>query len=299
MGREDFTILNEYSIGKILSASNMNQGNTSNAKLINTSQDKYILRKIKDKKQAITEYLITKKLLKHQITSEILLSKNNLPFVIKNSGIYNLQRYIEHYPIKIEEINFSILGETIAFFHSEAVDIKGIYEQEDRFLLNRLWKEVEHSIQSIEIKIKKQLVELINECFNYKHKSNCYIHSDLGIWNLLINKNKIYLIDFGEVRKGNNHFDIAAILSSTLKMNDEDYQIITNINEFRNGYLKKFNDFDWSILRENLNLWFTRGMLALIINKGINQATQELLEKIMDQRNKLDGILMDHIKKKR
>ncbi|GIN37233.1 phosphotransferase [Heyndrickxia oleronia] len=299
MGREDFTILNEYSIRNILSASNMNQGNTSSAKLINTSQDKYILRKIKDKKQAITEYLISKKLLKHQITSEILLSKNNLPFVIKNSGIYNLQRYIEHYPIKIEEINFSILGETIAFFHSEAVDIKGIYEQEDRFLLNRLWKEVEHSIQSIEMKIKKQLVELINECFNYKHKSNCYIHSDLGIWNLLINKNKIYLIDFGEVRKGNNHFDIAAILSSTLKMNDEDYQIITNINEFRNGYLKKFNDFDWSILRENLNLWFIRGMLALIINKGINQATQELLEKIMHQRNKLDGILMDHIKKKR
>jgi hypothetical protein len=62
-------------------------------------------------------------------------------------------------------------------------------------------------------------------------------------------------------------------------MNDEDYQIITNINEFRNGYLKKFNDFDWSILRENLNLWFTRGMLALIINKGINQATSRVTGK--------------------
>ncbi|WP_342539535.1 hypothetical protein MHI39_14585 [Heyndrickxia sp. FSL K6-6286] len=161
--------------------------------------------------------------------------------------------------------------------------------------MNHLWKEVEHPIQSIELKIKKQLVELINECFNYKHKSNYDIQSDLGIWNLLINKNKIYLINFGEVRKGNNHFDIAAILSSTLKMNDEDYQIITNLNEFRNGYLKHYNDFDWSILRENLNLWFIRGMLALIINQGINQSTQVLLEKIMDQRNKFDGILMDHI----
>ncbi|WP_342539536.1 hypothetical protein MHI39_14590 [Heyndrickxia sp. FSL K6-6286] len=96
MGREDLAILNEYSIGKILRVSNMNQGNTSNAKLINNSQDKYILRKIKDKKQAITEYFISKKLLKYQITSEILLSKNNHPFVIKKSGIYNLQRYIEH-----------------------------------------------------------------------------------------------------------------------------------------------------------------------------------------------------------
>lgn len=158
MGREDLAILNEYSIGEILRVSNMNQGNTSNAKLINTSQDKYILRKIKDKKQAITEYFISKKLLKYQITSEILLSKNNHPLVIKKNGIYNIQRYIEHYPIKIEEINFSILGEIIAIFHSEAVDIKGIYEQEDRFLLNHLWKEVEHHIQSIELKIKKQLI---------------------------------------------------------------------------------------------------------------------------------------------
>ncbi|WP_369009958.1 phosphotransferase [Paenibacillus dendritiformis] len=63
-----------------------------------------------------------------------------------------------------------------------------------------------------------------------------YIHGDLGAWNLLRRKGRIYIIDFGEARLGDRHFDAAAALVSTASDNASVEETVTRLENFRRGY---------------------------------------------------------------
>lgn len=46
----------------------------------------------------------------------------------------------------------------------------------------------------------------------YKLKNNIMIYGDFGVWNMLFMKECIYVIDMGEVRRGNYYFDLVVVL---------------------------------------------------------------------------------------
>lgn len=263
------------------------KGNTSNTHLVVTLDGKYIFRKLKDTKQAMAEFLLSKALVKQNISPMLLLSNTKQPYIKDQENIYNLQIYIENHD---EKINFYHLGEIISLFHSVTKCIQGIPEQKDRFALRGMWMKLIQMEEFNKLGYKTQLFMLLEECLQYNHTNNCYIHGDLGIWNLLFNQSKIYIIDFGEVRKGNNHFDMSATISSTIDWSQGENEIINSLIDFKNGYISNYDTFNWTVLKENFTLWSTRGIIALFIKHGINERTSshaKIIMKRIDQMNRL------------
>ena len=267
-------ILKQFSIDDVIEIKEIGAGNTSEAMLVMTDAGKYILRKMRDTSQAMTEYAISEALKEYNLSPEILVSRDNQPYVEHDGGIYNLQVYLEH-DKKKQDIDFEELGRVVGLYHHKTRDLEGIYEQEDRFSLKDMYDQLleNKSLDSLEQKV--ELIELVEECLSYKHDNNCYIHGDLGVWNMLFSKEDIYLIDFGEVRRGNNHFDIAAVLASTIVWNKSGQEVLNSLNNFRSGYLEYFYEFNIEVLKESLKLWIVRGILALLINHGINKRTSD------------------------
>ncbi|WP_162297930.1 phosphotransferase [Halalkalibacillus sediminis] len=288
--RELTRLSKDYAIKPVIGVQNITEGNTSEALTVITLDQKYILRKVKDREQAITEYHISEELNKRNVSPKILLSNNKEPFITINDSVYNLQIYIEHSQ-KPKEINFYQLGQTISLFHSSVHKVNGVHEQQDRFNLNKIWNELNKIDEVSTINFKDQLTFKVDQCSNINHDNNCFIHGDLGIWNLIFSQKDIYIIDFGEVRRGNNHFDISAVITSSLDWNQNDNHIATYLTCFKNGYISNFQDFNWSVLRENITLWFTRGMVALLLNNGINDKTCMHAELMMERRERLDDII--------
>lgn len=203
---------NYYPIKPVINVKDMDNGNTSRAKKIVTTNGNYILRKINNSNQATTEYVISKRLAEIGISPLILLNNDNQPFISNRKDIYNLQPFvINDGKGSIKSTTFYNLGHTISLFHSRTKDMTGIYEQKDRFSLEVMWAEImeNHISDFNKLDRNSQLKTLVEQCLSYNVNNNCYIHGDLGVWNLLFNKEQIYLIDFSEVRKGNNHFDIS------------------------------------------------------------------------------------------
>lgn len=286
-----------YPIQPVIEIKNIKSGNSSDAKCIITADGKYILRKLKDTKQAIAEFKVSEALSALNISPTILLSNNQQPYINEKGSIYNLQTYIDSHKINNEEINFYNLGKTISHFHAETMKIEGIYEQHDRFSLEGMRNQLLEIESFNEWEIRTELMTLVEQCLQYKHEINCYIHGDLGKWNLLFNHQDMYIIDFGELRKGNNHFDVSAVISSTLEWSNGENKMIASLTEFRDGYNSNVDMFDWVVLKENLTLWFTRGIIALLISEGINEKTSNYAEVILDRLQILNNIIEKHFKR--
>ncbi|MDU5144462.1 MAG: phosphotransferase [Paenibacillus dendritiformis] len=84
--------------------------------------------------------------------------------------------------------------------------------------------------------IIRLLEDSVECCLRYVEKITGYIHGDLGAWNLLRRKGRIYIIDFGEARLGDRHFDAAAALVSTASDNASVEETVTRLENFRRGY---------------------------------------------------------------
>lgn len=265
-----------YTIKSITQIKSLDKGKTSEAKLIVTTDNRYILRKMRDEKQAYTEYLISKKLAAVGITSEIILTKQSKSYIEYKGNLYNLQTYITH-DNKLN-INYFELGKTVSLFHQEVKSITGINEQADRFPLDKMSEKLTEDKLYKNLPFHSDLVKLIEESRHYNHSQNTYIHGDLGKWNILFKAEQSFIIDFGEVRKGNNHFDIAAVLDSTIDWAQSEDDILKALHAFKKGYLTHFNQFSWKTLKESITLWTVRGILALFINHGITKETKSYVE---------------------
>lgn len=277
---------NDFEICPVQEIRDVGNGISSDAKLIITLDRKYILRKVRDKKQAITEYKISKALSELKVSSDILVNKLNQPFIEFDGEIYNIQTHIPNHHVE-NKIDYFNLGKVISHFHSEVQGIDGLFEQNDRFSLTDMWEQLKQNTDFKKVDFNKQLTNTVEQCLGYHHENNCYIHGDLGKWNLIFNNKNTYIIDFGEVRKGNNHFDISAVISSTIDLNQPEEEIIASLIDFRKGYKENFEQFDWFLLMENLSLWFTRGIIALLVTNGINSRTCRTVNKIFESQDRL------------
>lgn len=288
-------IVQNYPISEVMDIQEVHLGMSSAARRVVTSSGSYILRCIRNSKQALTEYMVARALSEHNMTANILLTKCQKPYVAFEQGLYNLQEALPHdesYCIKGYSVYYN-LGTITARFHDLVKDLKDIYEQEDRFNLHKLWEKYKVSKALLSKQIKEELVMLVVECKQLKLDDIGYIHGDLGRWNLLFHEQDIYLIDFGEMRKGNNHFDIAALLTSSIDWNQNDEQIAKCIQEYQKGYTRFFHNFNWETLLACINLWNVRGLLAFITqyDRDMNDQEIQYIEQVLERGKRLAIII--------
>ncbi|MFD2630437.1 phosphotransferase [Oceanobacillus kapialis] len=204
--------------------------------------------------------------------------------------MYNIQTYIPNYK-KATHIDFYNLGKVISLFHSETQRIQGIIEQVDRFSLGSMWESLKYDSDFAQVNFRRQLEVMVEKSIGCQHENNCFIHGDLATWNIITNDKNIYIIDFGEVRRENNHFDISALISSFINIEESEEKITTSLTNFREGYIENFAQFDWILLSENLNIWSTRGVIALLVHNGIDSRTCKMVNKIIEDQARLNNII--------
>lgn len=289
MLKDSQIIADTYDIGNIQSIESINKGISSQAKLVITSSGKYIFRKLNNIHQAHTEYKIASVLFIANICPQILLTLENLPYIDYKGNIYNLQIYIEN-GFQTNKFNMAQLGKIVSIFHRQLKDAS-LYEQEDRFQLDVLWDEVcrkHHNMLGMLTKLSEQ----VHICSQYDHPQNCYIHGDLGKWNFIFSDTNPMIIDFGEVRKGNYHFDIAAVITSFLNMNASKQDMIAALNDFEEGYNHLTIMIDRMVLMENIRLWIVRRIIAVLNQNGVTKETIAFSEKMMNVIHKYEEILI-------
>ncbi|OZV13763.1 hypothetical protein CIW83_02150 [Tissierella sp. P1] len=83
-------ILYDYSIGKILMMQPINKGNTSDASYILSNKGQWVLRKLKNIEQGVTEYAISNILANDDICPKIVTTKSNIGYSHYLGNYYNL-----------------------------------------------------------------------------------------------------------------------------------------------------------------------------------------------------------------
>lgn len=253
-----------YPMGTIIDIERLTSGNSSQAQLVKTQERHYILRQLMSNDQAEAEYEVTRRLAGTHISPEILLTKNGEPCIQVGKFVYNLQVFLPNEVNHDQGIDYSYLGRVIGLFHKQISDMNPSLGQPDRFNLIKEWTKLKET----NVGLPKQVVDLINDAIENQLPVTGYIHGDLGKWNLLFNHNRIYIIDFGEVRRGNLHFDIAAIMLTTFNWQLPDVHLINQLRSFAEGYLLTNQPIIWSQLMMSINLWIARGIVVIINQFG-------------------------------
>ena len=110
------------------------------------------------------------------------------------------------------------------------------------------------------------------------------IHADLGMWNIIYTQAGYCIIDFGEARHGNTHFDLAALLDSSVKWTTgEQEDRIRSLHSLIEGYMLYGKVVDADLLLENVHLWIMRGMVAIMDHYGLEQRTLQYCSRSMQK----------------
>ncbi|ETT54393.1 phosphotransferase [Paenibacillus sp. FSL H7-689] len=268
-----------YDIGNIVGFSAIEHGNSSKAMLIESTQGKFVLRKLRNEQQAWIEYEMVQALASVNISPSIVQTKYEIPYITYNNEIYNLQIYIEDLlPRSQSNIDFVRLGQVIDLFHRMTNHLK-VAGMEDRFELSQLWREVSNVVLASSSEQIRMLAQLTEECLKFRKTNHSVIHGDLGMWNLLFTKESIYIIDFSEVRMDDHHFDLAAVLTSTIPSSTHRQELGKIMADFEDGYVQENADFNRRQLYEQLQVWMLRGFLAVIRERGDGPSTIGYVER--------------------
>ncbi|WP_046212486.1 phosphotransferase enzyme family protein [Paenibacillus wulumuqiensis] len=280
-------VLSQYSLGVIHSVNQPEQGNTSQARIVHCSTGIFVVRRLKSRSQAEMEATLSGMMADHRICPPIIRTIHGQFFTVYQHNYYNVQLYIEPLPMALHLVDYEQIGAKTALFHTMARSLN-LPVQPDRFSLTSAIDllNLNHHYQQMDEKdqqIIRKLQSRIAQCLPYENPPlphTGYIHGDLGKWNLVFGKEETFLIDWGEVRRGNPHFDIAALITSMLDLTQE-----TRINEkyirlFRQGY-QRYGQIHNAVLFEHIQLWTVRGITALLIQRGLNNAALRTAERLL------------------
>ncbi|MEO2205998.1 phosphotransferase [Paenibacillus pabuli] len=117
------------------------------------------------------------------------------------------------------------------------------------------------------------------------------IHGDLGAWNMLFTKEYIHIIDMGEVRRGNHHFDVAAALTSTIPSSVKERELDIIVADFECGYGHGNAALNRKSLYQQIHVWILRGCLAVIRERGMNSPTILYVERTIEVLKRFKVIL--------
>lgn len=103
-------------------------------------------------------------------------------------------------------------------------------------------------------------LELVNMCKDFSFGICCLEES-------------IHIIDVGEARRGDIHFDQAAALTSFIPTSVTERELSEIAADFEQGYTQEGNSFSRKSLYEQMHMWVIRGLLAILREKGMVRHT--------------------------
>lgn len=256
----------QYELDSIIKFKKLYKGKTSTTLYLQTLlQEEYIVKSLVSVKSAKFEY----SLLEHikndaaHLVSEILLSIHNEPFIIENDTVFQLQKFKESQSINpsLEKWvqSYHELQRSFQTFHYSGKPL-------DRFSLLYLWKLGQANLQKFYPVIHDELMLYIEDLITLDQQTDCWIHGDLGSWNVLNSKDSdgVIFIDFSEARKGPKYFDLAALLTSFAPTNKGD--LLAYVNDFIQVY-SKIDALNKQLLHKTIELWFVRGILLGLLKE--------------------------------
>ncbi|WP_145334723.1 phosphotransferase [Paenibacillus xylanexedens] len=268
-----------YDIGRIQRVEVMKQGTSSEAKCIESSAGRFVLRRLRDEQQAVNEERFHHVLSLQNISPAMVIARNGLSYAHWNDEIYNLQHYVKGtIPYDHATMDFVLFGKMLARFRHAAHKLE-IVDQPDRFALSLLWSQVRDEVRGSSSAIIGLLEGHVEQCTEYVVRNDSLIHGDLGVWNMLFMKQKTLLIDFGEVRRGDPHFDVAAALTSMIPATARTNECLSMIEEVMKGYAEAGGLLTRERLYEHIHLWMLRGRLALIRERGVTSPMVQHMER--------------------
>jgi len=128
----------------------------------------------------------------------------------------------------------------------------------------------------------------------YQNIKKVYIHGDLSKRNLIYNSGKVYIIDFGEFRKGDNHLDIAAVLTSMVSFEQGKEYVYKCLHVFYENYTDYMKDFQWENLCKNIQLWIVRGILACLLYARDISVFSKRIKEMIDLGTNLNKVIEDN-----
>lgn len=243
----------------------ISRGTSSDAFLVSADQGTYVLRKLRSARQGDWEYQISTALAELGIAPLIICGVSGNPWAEANGCYYNLQEYV--YGQRIQGCNGDIVCLAVretARMHKKLSTLPCTHTSSDRFSLSSLlsacnW-EILNCISS-ECTVQ-DLQELYTHMIPLDEEKQQWIHGDLGTWNMLYEKGRIRIIDFGECRMGSVYFDAAAVVTSLLSAIDDPAACVEYIRMFLKTYEENYVPLHWKKLLEYIQLWYARGILV-------------------------------------
>lgn len=231
-------------------------GQTSDIYKIISDSGSYILKSHLNEQTAANEFYCLETLSKVNLSARPLYTENNSIYFKHRGLFYILMTYINTQDIKKTDLDYFKLGKAVKTMHSALSNLK-LTNVPDRFNEEQLINNI-------------SLLESKNS-LNKSITTIKIIHGDLGVWNLLVDKYKINIIDFGEVRYDDPFFDLAA-LTESLDLNNTDTMNLLY------GYGVK-DDKAYNRLTTMRKKWKLRGLIFLAMNElKTEQELYDLLE---------------------
>lgn len=273
-----------YEIGMLKIESRTANGTSSQAKLLETDCGRYIFRRLSGRAQARQEFRISEVLQGQNVCPEILKTQSGDGWFENEGVFYNVQLFIESSDRVAQVADYAELGSIAGKLHSglrnETSD-----GQPDRFDLKAKW-DAFYRIQkktSLQEPLILRLEEQVRVCLSQGEElaERTCIHGDLGKWNLIFGKQGVRIIDFGEARLGDRHFDLAALLTSTTDATDE--QAARHLAAYAESYSRYADGFEASALARQIRLWNVRGAVALLEQSGVHERSVRYVTSLLEQ----------------
>lgn len=239
-------------------------------KKINKKSSIIVYSKTEKKKNLLNYDAINKILIKSKISAPKLLSKSwNNNFieiedlgkktvfdVLKNKKIdkFKIYKKVLLLLIKLQKIKFKkIKNFNKIFYKIPKYSKKFLFDEANLFLTWYVPKIIsKEKIPKIKKELKKNINLLIKQI---KLPNNTFVHRDFHVSNLMINNNKISLIDSQDATYGNIAYDLASLiddvrLKNSKNLKEKIYNSYFKLNKKKINKSKFKNDFDiLSVLR--------------------------------------------------
>lgn len=273
-----------YAIGDLRTEFRIASGVSSEAKRLETDRGRYVLRRLSGEAQARSEFRIAEALREQDICPEMLTTRSG-EYGFESEGVwYNVQRFIEPVAEQTKVWDHAELGSVAGKLHT-GLHSETEEGQPDRFDLEPKWQAFlsVQTKQALQEPLILQLEEQVRFCLaqGQPRADRTCIHGDLGKWNLVFGKQGLRIIDFGESRLGDRHFDLAALLTSTTDAADE--QAARHLAAYEESYSRYADGFDVSALARQIRLWNVRGAVALLEKVGLNERSARYVSGLLEQ----------------
>ncbi|WP_077601492.1 phosphotransferase [Oceanobacillus sojae] len=265
-------LLSQYAIGRTIKVDKIEAGNTSNTFKITTDEGVWILRSLKNELQGKIELKISEHIHKQvpAVVAKLVQTETGEPYARYGKHFYNLQEYMEGEKVTPKMNCLFQIGESIGMIHDSLETSNCKYNQTDRFDIETLWKQAKNKWQKLNdfcvdvVPNQNVMNATVNRFINHTTIQRHLIHGDLGIWNMLINRGTVKIIDFGEARLGHFYFDLAAGITTAINEDLSQVKIEKALPELLKGYEKHRPKVDLEELLMYIHLWYLRGSLAIL-----------------------------------